>query len=167
MVRAATTIPGAPGEQDAGTGPLSDHRNTPDERELPMPTPDPLVVEELLALEAQRCRAISAGDLAALGGLLHDDLVHVHATGRAQDKQEYLSSLGGKPRTTTRRDLAVRVYGGTAVMTGVLLNAFGQGADRQVSEAYATQVWVASNGGWRLASFAASGPVPTAAAGAE
>src|ERR1700685_823147 len=107
--------------------------------ELPVTTSvDPAVVEELLALEDRRCRAISGGDLAALGDLLGDDLVHVHMTGRAQGKQEYLSSLAGKPRTTTRRDLAVRVYGAVAVMSGGPLNAFGQEAGRQVSEAYAT-----------------------------
>jgi hypothetical protein len=143
---------------------LSDEGLARTNLELPVTTSvDPAVVEELLALEDQRCRAISGGDLAALGDLLGDDLVHVHMTGHAQGKQEYLSSLAGKPRTTTRRDLAVRVYDGVAVMTGVLLNSFGHGAGRQVGEAYATQVWVARNGSWRLVSFAASGPLPAGA----
>ncbi len=125
-----------------------------------MTTADPAVTKELLALEDQRCHAVSGGDLAALGRLLSDDLVHVHATGRAQGKEEYLSSLAGRPRTTARRDLAVRCYGDAAVMTGVLVNSFGQGAEKQVSEAYATQVWAWRDGAWRLVSFAASGPVP-------
>jgi hypothetical protein len=120
-------------------------------------------VEELLALEDRRCHAITDGDLAALGDLLGDDLVHVHMNGRAQDKREYLAQLAGNPRVTTRRDLTVRVYGGTAVMTGVLVNAFGHGANTKVSEGYATQVWVAGDGGWRQVSCAVCGPVLAAA----
>jgi ketosteroid isomerase-like protein len=117
--------------------------------------------EELLRLEEERCRAISAGDVDALGRLLTDNLTHTHVTGRTQDKAAYLSALGGRPRTTTRRDLTVRTYGDTAIMTGILVNAFPSdgGAATAPMEAQALQVWVKTNAGWQQAAFVAS-PLP-------
>jgi len=120
------------------------------------------VTEKLLHLEDERCKAISAGDVDALDRLLTDDLTHTHVTGRTEDKVTYLAALGGRPRITTRRDLAVRVYGETAIMTGVLLNAFlpaGGGAARAPMEAQALQVWVKTSDGWQQAAFVAS-PLP-------
>jgi ketosteroid isomerase-like protein len=119
------------------------------------------VTEELLRLEEERCRAVSAGDVDALGRLLTDDLTHTHVTGRTEDKEVYLAALGGRPRTTTRRDLTVRVYGETAIMTGTLVNAFPPdgGIARAPMEAQALQVWVKTSGGWKQAAFVAS-PLP-------
>jgi ketosteroid isomerase-like protein len=109
--------------------------------------------------ESERCRAISELDLAALDRLLTDELSHTHATGVTQDKAGYLAGLGGRPRQTTRRDLQIRVYGDTAVMTGVLVNSFpaSEQAPARVSELHALQVWVRRPGGWQQAAFAASG----------
>jgi ketosteroid isomerase-like protein len=122
-------------------------------------TADSAVISTLIALEYERCRAISSSDLDALGQLLDEDLMHVHATGRAQNKVTYLASLAGNPRTTTRRDISVRVFGDIAVMTGVLINSFGDGSETRSSELYATQIWIQRDGRWRQLNFAASGPV--------
>ncbi|HWI71358.1 MAG TPA: nuclear transport factor 2 family protein [Baekduia sp.] len=118
--------------------------------------------EELRALEQERCRAISAGDLATLDRLLADDLTHTHVTGVTEDKATYLAALGGRPRTTTRgEDLAVRLYGDVAVMTGTLRNAFppqAPGEPEDVSEIHALQVWARAGGNaWRQVAFASSG----------
>jgi ketosteroid isomerase-like protein len=119
------------------------------------------VTEELLRLEDERCRAISAGDVDALGRLLADDLTHTHVTGRTENKVTYLAALGGRPRITTRRDLTVRAYGETAIMTGILVNTFlpDGGAARAPMEAQALQVWVKTGGEWKQAAFVAS-PLP-------
>jgi ketosteroid isomerase-like protein len=127
---------------------------------------DDSAAAELLQLEAERCRAISAGDVAALGQLLADDLTHTHVTGRTEDKATYLAALGGRPRVTTRRELKVRVHGDAAIMTGTLINAFPPdgGTVRPASEAQALQVWIKAGGGWKLAAFVAfplpPGPLP-------
>ena len=120
------------------------------------------VTEELLRLEDERCRAISAGDINTLGRLLADDLTHTHISGHTEDKATYLATLGGRPRITTRRDLNVRVYGDTAIMTGTLVNAFPPeaGVARPPFEAHALQVWVKSGDGWKQAAFAASSLPP-------
>jgi ketosteroid isomerase-like protein len=116
---------------------------------------------ELLQLEEERCQAISAGDVAALGRLLADDLTHTHVTGRTEDKPTYLAALGGRPRVTTRRDLNVRVFGDAAIMTGTLINTFPPdvGAPPRAVEARALQVWVRADGTWKQAAFVAS-PLP-------
>ena len=116
------------------------------------------VTEELLRLEEERCRAVSAGDIDTLGRLLTDDLTHTHVTGRTEGKAAYLAALGGRPRTTTRRDLTVRIYGEAAIMTGTLVNAFppDAGAARPPVEAHALQVWVKTSDGWKQAAFVAS-----------
>ena len=120
------------------------------------------MTQELLRLEEERCRAISAGDLDSLGRLLTDDLTHTHVTGRTEDKTAYLAGLGGRPRTTTRRDLTIRVYGETAIMTGVLVNTFSSDADvpRAPEQAQALQVWVQTTEGWKQAAFVASALPP-------
>jgi ketosteroid isomerase-like protein len=117
------------------------------------------VTAELLRLEEERCKAISAGDVVTLGHLLADDLTHTHVTGRTEDKAAYLAALGGRPRVTTRRDLKVRVYGDVAIMTGTLINTFPSDgrAIRQPMEAHALQVWIKTGDGWKQAAFASSG----------
>ena len=63
---------------------------------------------ELIALEEERCRAISEPDLPALEKILADDLTHTHITGHTEGKAAYLAGLSGRPRKTTRGDLSVR-----------------------------------------------------------
>ena len=82
----------------------------------------------LLAREEQRCQAISNKRWDELASLLSDDLSHVHMPGRQEDKAAYLAGVRNNPRTVTRKDLQVRVYGDTAVMTGL---SRGRGSWRQ------------------------------------
>lgn len=73
---------------------------------------------EVRALEERRLAALEANDVDAVGQLMSEDLVHIHATGAVQDKAAYLAQLAQLPRTTRRESLALRVYGKTAVLTG-------------------------------------------------
>jgi hypothetical protein len=85
-------------------------------------TSDSAAVSELLTLEDQRCRAISRGDLEALGRLLDDDLTHVHATGHAHDKKTYLSSLAAR-RSGLEPDPGVeKIVDGDPVPIGLSAN---------------------------------------------
>lgn len=110
-------------------------------------------VEAVLKQEAGRCRAISEQDWAALDAILSDDLTHVHMPGRMEDKPAYLAGIKGRRRKTERHDLTVRVYGSTAVMTGVMIN---RPANGEPVKAMVTQTWVEDGGRWRLVSFQAS-----------
>ena len=116
-------------------------------------------VADLIALETERCRAISSLDMPVLEKILADDLTHTHITGHTEDKAAYLAGLYGRPRKTTRGDLSVRRYGDVAVMTGALINEFpgdgGKAATRL--EIQALQVWVQSGGTWQMVAFSSSG----------
>jgi hypothetical protein len=109
-------------------------------------------VAELRRLEQERCRAISQGDWDALGKLLRDDYSHSHSTGVVQDKATYLQFISGRPRTTTRPEVRVRVYGNTAIMNGRQINTFAD-ANRGAVENEVIQVWVNEHGEWRMAAF--------------
>jgi hypothetical protein len=109
-------------------------------------------VAELQRLEQERCRAISEGDWSTLANLLRDDYSHSHSTGVVQDKPTYLDFIKGRPRTTTRGEVRVRIYGDAAVMNGRQLNTFADGS-RPPVENEVIQVWIDAVEGWRLAAF--------------
>lgn len=106
--------------------------------------------EALLDLEKRRCEAISTGDVEQLEALLTDDYVHVHMTAKVDDRAEYLRAIAKRPRTTTRGQLEVRIYGELAVLTGELTNQMPGAA---AMKAYCHQVAVRQNGAWRFVSI--------------
>lgn len=105
---------------------------------------------ELLELERRRCAAISAGDIEALRALLGDDYVHVHMNAAVDDRAGHLQAVAKRPRTTTRGEIQVRVYGELAVLTGELTN---QMAEANAVRAYCHQVAVRRDGTWRFVSI--------------
>lgn len=118
------------------------------------------VHDEIVRLEAMRCRALVEADVEALDRLVADDVVHVHANGKADDKAAYLGMVRGQIRflTVTRGRLDIRVYDALAVATGALrqsieIGATGQRVDMHVMT---TQVWRNSDGNWRQVSFQAT-----------
>lgn len=115
--------------------------------------------ETLRQLEDDRCRAISNADVMRLRELVDEESTHVHASGVLHDVETWLRTLGGRPRVALRESLDVRVYGDTAVLTGVLRNEFS-GADAPPPQRVRTvQMRVRRAGAWRQVAFAASGPL--------
>ena len=51
------------------------------------------IQQEILRLESERCRALVQRDLQTLAALMDDALVHVHATGKVDDKEQYLEMV--------------------------------------------------------------------------
>jgi len=114
-------------------------------------------IANIKALEAARCRALVANDIAALAALLADDLVHIHTTGVVETKAEYLAGVEKRLQflSAERRDLAVRVYDSLAVATGRLdqtVRVRATGQERRL-EAVTTQVWRNAGGRWLICSF--------------
>lgn len=104
--------------------------------------------DALLALEQRRIDAIGAADAAALTELLTDDYQHVHANGLVQELGDYVPAITAEKRTFRRGELAVRVYGDAAVLTGEQINIF---PDRE-SIVVVTQVAARAGDIWRFAS---------------
>jgi ketosteroid isomerase-like protein len=115
------------------------------------------VEQELLALEQRRGEALVRRDAAALEALFTDDLVHIHSTGNVMNKAELLHYVLRVLQflSVTRSDLKVRQYGDVAVMTGRMKNSMQRADKPEViwADAWVTQVWARTPGGWRQSSF--------------
>lgn len=108
----------------------------------------------ICALEGRRCDLISQGDIGGLAELLTDDYVHVHASGRVDDKAAALKSFAAVPRRCSRSELAVRLMGDVAVVVGPQVNVMPRGDDvPQEATLTVTTVLRRECDGWRMASF--------------
>ena len=74
------------------------------------------------ALEDKRYEAMKRADREALEQLLADDLTYVHTSGRVETKSQFINSIESGEilyRSIDREDVQVRIYGSTAVVTGL------------------------------------------------
>ncbi len=130
--------------------------------------PDP----QLFALENRRLTAIAAQDAAAFRAVLTDDYVHVHSTGKVDNREAFIQGIQqAAKRVTGRGPLTVRSYGNIAVITGQQTNqnAVAPGAAPAAAQTlYVTQVARRDGAGWRYVSMHATpmGPAPPNNAGA-
>lgn len=82
-------------------------------------TADPAIVRQLETLEAQLAATWKNRDCAGWGALLADDWTVTHINAQIITKAQALEMCRTGPAVTTSVDqLAVRVYGDTAIVTG-------------------------------------------------
>ena len=115
---------------------------------------------ELMKLDAQRMKAISDADMTAVGALLADDYIHVHAVGTIMNKSEYIANLEKSPRKSYRAPdakVSIRVYGDIAIMVGPQFNQMPNGGDPV--EYAVTVIWHKIGGSWKQVGAAYS-PIP-------
>ena len=104
---------------------------------------------ELRKLDEQRMKAISDGDMTAVGALIADDYVHVHADGSIMNKAGYLAFLEKSPRKSYRTpdaQVITHVYGDTAIMVGTQMNKTEKGEPTPFT---LTLVWHKTGGTWK------------------
>jgi ketosteroid isomerase-like protein len=112
--------------------------------------------EAVEAAEMARFKAQTSGDLNALDGLLGDDLVYTHSSAAVDSKASYVESMRSgalKYQTIEPRELKVRVFGTTAIITGaahITAVSKGQPVDNQLRY---TDVWVLRDGRWQMVSW--------------
>lgn len=118
------------------------------------------VKQEIIRLEQARCRALVEADIDLLEKLVSDDVVHVHANGKADDKAAYLRMVDKQIRflDASRERLDVRVYGDLAVATGNLAQTIEmkESSHRIAMHIMTTQVWAKRDGAWQQVSFQAT-----------
>jgi hypothetical protein len=119
--------------------------------------PDSIAVT-LLARERDRRDALVSDDMDSFSDLLAEDLVHVHTTGKVNNKAELVEHAGGFLQfiDIVRGPLNVRLLApGVAIMTGPMTNVVRKrGQEERVSiNAFVTQVWVLRGARWQIASF--------------
>ncbi|MCL4849355.1 MAG: DUF4440 domain-containing protein [Acidobacteria bacterium] len=111
------------------------------------------------ALDLQRFERLVAGDIDGLAGLLADDYVHTHTSGKVDNKETYLAPLhrgATKYLAFTPSDVSVRVYGQTAVVVGrASMRAVSGGREQRVEMRF-TNVWVERNGRWQMVTWQAT-----------
>ena len=77
-------------------------------------------VNAVTAAELARFKAQTSGDLKALDALLGDDLIYTHSNAQVDSKATYVGSMSSGAltyKTIEPRDMKVRVFGNTAVIT--------------------------------------------------
>ena len=116
----------------------------------------PAAEEAVRAAELARFKAQTSGDLKALDALLGDDLIYTHSSAAVDSKASYVESMRSgalKYQTIEPRDLQVRVFGTTAVITGAAhITAVSKGLPVDNQLRY-TDVWVLRDGRWQMVSW--------------
>jgi ketosteroid isomerase-like protein len=108
------------------------------------------VEDELKKLETDRAAAVVKGDVATLEKQTSDDYTLINVNGQMSGKSQMVDAFkSGQTKLTTDElsDMKVRVYGNTAVLTGMV---GGKDVDGQV---LFTRVYVKKGGSWQSVAF--------------
>jgi ketosteroid isomerase-like protein len=109
--------------------------------------------DQIEQLEQQRTQAIVAGDIGALDALYASEFFYNRAGGDSLTKAAYFAFLASgdvKVRRAVREDVTIRLYGDTAVVTGIQhIDVNLKGQDTKVNVRY-LHVWFNGPGGWKL-----------------
>ena len=112
--------------------------------------------EEVRAVERQRFAALGRGDISALSNILSDDLTYTHSNGVFDSKVELLNKLQSgalKYEVFEPEEIAVRVYGNTAVLTGIAHGkAWANGTPNTFRLRY-TDMYVLTGNAWRMVAW--------------
>jgi len=113
-------------------------------------------VDAVTAAELARFKAQTSGDRQALDALLGDDLIYTHSNAQVDSKATYVGSMRSGAltyKTIEPRDMKVRVFGNTAIITAaahITAVSNGQPVDNQLRY---TDVWVLRDGRWQMVSW--------------
>lgn len=123
-------------------------------------------VEEVLRLEREMMNAIRDKDSKALEAILFDDFVYRSPEGEVgrADFLKNITALPGRILSVEGKDLRVRIFGETAVLTGVQLTMLRTDDGKELESLVAfTDIFVRRNRRWRLAlAHGVELPSPTA-----
>ena len=112
-------------------------------------------MDEIIALENRRTKAMIAGDVDALNEILADDLIYTHTTARIDTKSSFIDAISSgrsNYRSIELEDVNVRQFGDTAVVTG---HAKFHVGDNNF-EARFTDVYAKRNGAWQMVAWQAT-----------
>jgi ketosteroid isomerase-like protein len=115
--------------------------------------------QEILQTERRRFEAMVKGDLVALERILADDLQYTHSNGVFDTKASFIATLKSgelQYQGVTPEDLRARVYGSTAVVTGVsLMNVRVRGQQASFRVRF-TDVYVKRDDRWQMVAWQAA-----------
>ena len=112
--------------------------------------------DELKRVDAEYDAARVRGDRAAIAALLADGMIRIDADGEITAREKVLEKISA-PDPSSRfsrvaSDVAVNVFGDTAIVTSVKTDAYQFNGHPDSSKYHMTNTWVRKDGRWRLAS---------------
>ena len=118
---------------------------------------EPTDVQQILAAEDRRYRAMQDADLTTLDELCADELSYTHSSGTRDTKAEYFGKVGSGHYVYRRIDHPVErveVLGDTAIVVGrMTADVDVQGVPKTI-DSLALAVWTRASGAWRLLAYA-------------
>lgn len=109
--------------------------------------------DQIEQLEQQWVQAIINGDMRTFDALNANEFFYNRRGGDSFSKAAYIAFLTSgdvKVRKAVREEVTIRVYGDTAVVTGIQhVDVTLKGEDRKVDIRY-LHVWINGSGGWKL-----------------
>jgi ketosteroid isomerase-like protein len=123
----------------------------------PAPAPPGASPEaQIEKLERDRQDAFVRGDIDALDRQTASDYTTINGTGRLSTKPQMMQNLRQgrtKVLSVTLEDLKARVYGDTAVLTGVYRDVNVRDGERREVHALFTRVFVKRDGRWQAVAY--------------
>ena len=120
------------------------------------------IEKELLRLDDERSRAMTAADAAVLERLMSNDIVYTHSSGRLDSKRSFINSITSgtvKYRRIDRREVAVSVRGGFAFLTGAVEIDVDTGGRSLHLNLRFSNVWEETPQGWQQVLWQST-PIP-------
>ena len=114
-------------------------------------------VQQVLAAEDRRYRAMVDGDLDALADLLADGLSYTHSSGTRDTREEYLAKLRSRYYVYRRAEHPVdrvEVAGDTAIVVGRMTAVVDVAGVPKSLDNLALAVWTRAGGSWQLLAYA-------------
>jgi ketosteroid isomerase-like protein len=117
---------------------------------------------EIRELESRWARAVIDGDRAFYESILADDFTHTSHAGAFKTRAQWLAESKSSDRSPAKTvyesygvdDLAVRIYGDTAVATGRTTPKGKTASGKEMTGQYRfLRVWVRRNGQWKAVAF--------------
>jgi hypothetical protein len=113
----------------------------------------------VIAVEHARTAALVSGDLAALDGIVADDVTYTHASGKRDTKASYFEALRSgtlKYDSWQPVEMNARVLGDTAVLNGVYdIQAYDKRVQTDLMTVHVIflAVYARRNGRWQLVAW--------------
>jgi ketosteroid isomerase-like protein len=107
---------------------------------------------ELLRLDDERSRAMTAADTAALERLMSDDIVYTHSSGRLDSKKSFIASIANgtvKYRRIDRKEVAASLREGFCILTGAVEIDVETGGKLLNLKLRFSNVWERTGKGWQ------------------
>jgi ketosteroid isomerase-like protein len=114
----------------------------------------PAAEDEIRAADQRWAAAVKAGDTAALERMYTRDLIYAHASGKVEDKAQYIDRLKTgkqKYREVTIESTKVVLYGDSGISHSIVRTIGVNDSGPFNDHVMMMHVWVKHGGEWRLA----------------